>query len=115
MDLDVRGLPRVEQLTGALGNGFGDERPGLDLEHVERSVFVLRGGGGFDLIEGGSGASSLFGNAGGDLLIGGDVTLDLLETVYPTWEAPPDAQSRIDAGEVDILWDDILWEVFGIA
>ena len=74
----------------------------------------LDGESGFDLIEGGTGDNLIEGGSGGDLLIGDDVTLAILTTLYPTWTPPADVQLLLNDGDYVTLWDDILDDM-GIA
>lgn len=71
----------------------------------------LAGEAGFDLIEGGTGNNLIQGGTGGDLLIGDDVTLDMLTMIYPAWTPPANAQQLLDAGELWVIWDDILTDL----
>ena len=67
----------------------------------------LNGEDGFDLIEGGTGNNVINGGADGDLLIGDEITLDMLTILYPTWTPPSNAQALIDDDEIWVLWEDI--------
>ena len=69
---------------------------------------ILEGDVGFDFIEGGTGNNSIDGGSGGDLLIGDDVTLDMLAVIYPTWTPPANAQTLLNDGDYGLLWADIL-------
>ena len=59
------------------------------------------------MIEGGTGDNVIDGGAGGDLIISGDVTLDILTMLYPTWTPPANAQDLLDSGDYLVLWEDI--------
>jgi Peptidase M10 serralysin C terminal/Metallo-peptidase family M12B Reprolysin-like len=106
-----------DTLTGnaadnALSSGYG-----ADLVRGGAGNDAIRGGAGnddlggedgFDFIEGGSGNNLIDGGDHDDLLIGGDVTLDILTTLYPNWTPPPDAESLLAEGSLNVIWDDIL-------
>lgn len=98
-------------LAAGIGNDSVDGGGGNDAIQGQAGLDTLFGGDGFDLLEGGAGNNTLSGGAGADLLIGGDLTLATLTMLYPTWTPPADAQTRLDAGELIALWDDILLDI----
>lgn len=95
-------------LSSGAGNDTIDGGNGDDALSGGAGRDTVNGGDGFDLIEGGTGDNLLSGGSGADLLIGGDVSLDILTSLFPAWSPPPDAQDQIDAGNLVALWTDIL-------
>ena len=75
----------------------------------------VQGDGGRDLIEGGIGDDNLDGGNDADLMFGDDVILADLTTLFPTWTPPPDAATLLTDGDLLVLWDDILFDVYAIA
>lgn len=101
-------------LSAGSGNDTVDGLGGNDAIRGEAGADTLSGGSGSDLIAGGSGNNLIDGGLDGDLLVGDEVTLDMLQLIYPEWMPPADAQMLLDAGDLIALWDDIVAEM-GIA
>lgn len=106
-----------DTLTGndagnGLSAGFGQDvvnaGAGHDAVRGGAGHDQLYGEAGFDLIEGGTGNNLIDGGGDGDLLIGDDVTLDMLAMLYPSWTPPEAAQELLDTDQLWTLWDDIL-------
>ncbi|MEO1537618.1 MAG: M10 family metallopeptidase C-terminal domain-containing protein [Pseudomonadota bacterium] len=68
---------------------------------------TLNGDEGADLIEGGTGSNTIYGGSGGDFLIGGDLTLEMLTLMFPSWIPPDEAESLIETDDYMALWSDI--------
>ncbi len=113
-----------DEITGNLaGNGLdagaGDDTvsggDGHDAISGAGGVDDLTGDGGRDLIEGSDGDDLLDGSGGGDLLFGDDVTLADLTTLFPSWTPEADAATKLAEGDLLALWEDILFDEYGIA
>lgn len=72
---------------------------------------ALSGGAGADMIEGGSGANAIDGGNGGDLLIAGDLTLDMLLMLFPSWSPPTNAADLLASDSYFAIWEDIVDEL----
>ncbi len=99
------------------GDGDDTVRAGGGHDAVQgvRGSDDLGGDGGRDFIEGGGGDDFLNGDGEGDLLFGDDVELETLTALFPTWVPPPDVQTLIDDGNLILVWEDLLADVFAIA
>lgn len=95
-------------LSAGAGNDSVDGGAGNDAIRGGAGMDILTGGDGFDLVEGGTGDNVISGGNGSDLLIGGDVTLAMLTSIYPGWTPAPDAQSKLDKGDLVDVWADIV-------
>ena len=112
---DLTGNDAANALWAGAGDDVARGGGGDDALFGGAGADTLMGGDGRDLIEGGDGADVIEGGSGDDVVFGDGVTLAGLEELFPTWTPPADAQARIDAGEIHILWQDILADVYGVA
>ncbi len=107
------------QAGNGLDSGAGDDvvRAGTGNDAVSGGAGLddLTGDDGRDFLEGGGGDDVLQGSAGGDLMFGDDVTLDDLTTLFPSWTPAPDAATKLADGDLLSLWEDILFDEYGIA
>ena len=95
-------------LSAGFGTDVVDGGAGHDAIRGGSGNDFLGGDTGFDFIEGGTGNNEINGGADGDLLIGDNVSLDMLLMIYPTWTPPSNAQALLNDGNYAELWADIL-------
>ena len=107
------------QADNGLDAGAGDDviRAGTGHDAVSGGTGGddLTGDGGRDLLEGSDGDDVLNGSDGGDLLFGDDVTLSDLTSLFPSWTPEPDAATKLADGNLLSIWEDILFDEYGIA
>ena len=107
------------QADNGLDTGAGDDvargGDGHDAISGGAGLDDLTGDGGRDLIEGSTDNDTVDGGSGDDLIFGDDVTLSDLTTLFPGWTPAADAATKLAEGDLLALWEDILFDVYGIA